>query len=86
MPLSYRWMSQLRPCIWYSRIMPCLMTLGCWAQAMPCALQAILQQVGILHLLCILGCIPATCFPAAVMELLSHQPSQAGSEQDLSPQ
>ena len=29
MPLSYRWMSQLRPCIWYSRMVPFLMQLGC---------------------------------------------------------
>ena len=28
MPLSYRWMSQLRPCIWYSRILPPVITLG----------------------------------------------------------
>ena len=29
MPLSYRWMSQFRPCSWYSRIVPPLITLGC---------------------------------------------------------
>ena len=33
MPLSYRWMSQLRPCIWYSRIWPPLMTEG-WAMSL----------------------------------------------------
>ena len=29
MPLSYRWISQFRPCSWYSRIVPPLITLGC---------------------------------------------------------